>query len=34
MQALIFQNWEPEGPGIFTDVLDKKGWGQDVVHRK
>ena len=32
MKALIFQNWEPEGPGIFTDVLDKKGWGHDVVH--
>jgi GMP synthase (glutamine-hydrolysing) len=32
MQAIIFQNWEPEGPGIFADVLDKKGWGRDVVH--
>lgn len=32
MHALIFQNWEPEGPGIFADVLDKKGWGRNVVH--
>lgn len=32
MRALIFQNWEPEGPGIFADVLDKKGWDRDIVH--
>ena len=32
MQALVFQNWEPEGPGIFADVLNNRGWAQDVVH--
>jgi GMP synthase (glutamine-hydrolysing) len=32
MHTLIFQNWESEGPGIFADVLDKKNWGQEVIH--
>ncbi len=32
MQALIFQNAEVEGPGIFADVLREKGWVQDIIH--
>ena len=32
MRALIFQNWEPEGPGIFADVLDQNAWGRKTVH--
>jgi GMP synthase-like glutamine amidotransferase len=32
MRALIFQNWEPEGPGIFADVLDQNAWGRKIVH--
>ena len=32
MRALIFQNWEPEGPGIFADVLDQNSWGRETVH--